>query len=228
MRFLLIASAVFLASCNQNKADSTHYSEGQVLKSSKEFKIPRELKERIHQEYIKYVHDEDPSNIATEEELTSQLPREYLEVDMFLKQLNEGTLDENKVFRSPRGGGLVDLSDTVIGEKGSFFVKFKIKDPQAPDEEISNLKSYYLSEVKERLIDGKTYGSGCGSLVDISDAVLKTNKGNGLRVNAKDDRYFHTMAGTYIFVNYAMEKIRLAALRIQDTSISGHECPGKN
>ena len=228
MKLVFIILLLFLASCTKNTEDRTVYEEGEVLKTSKEFQIPRDLKERIQKDYIAYIRDTMPDNTEEDEKLISQLPREFLEVDVYLKELNAGTLNHNTIFRAPRGGGLVDLSESVLGEKGSFFVRFILRDPQNPDEELENLKAFYLSEVKEKKIDEKTYGSGCGSLVDITDPVLDSATGSGIRVNAKDDRYFHSLAGTYIFVNYAYEKIRLAALRLKDTSITGFECPGKN
>ena len=227
MKFVYLLSLLLLVSCTNKKEDRTVYEEGEVLKTSKEFQIPRDLKEKIQKDYIEYVRETEPSNIQPDEELVKQLPREFLEVDLFLRELKTGTLNHDTIFRAPRGGGLIDLAESVLGEKGSFFVRFILRDPQYPEDELDNLKAYYLSEVKEKKIGDQTYGSGCGSLVDITDSVVKSAKGSGIRVNAKDDRYFHTLAGTYVFVSYAYEKIRIAALRLKDTSITGFECPGK-
>ena len=90
------------------------------IKTSKEFQIPRDLKEKIQKDYIEYVRETGPSNIEEDDKLVAQLPREFLEVDLYLKEMNSGTLNHNTIFRAPRGGGLVDLAESVLGEKGSF------------------------------------------------------------------------------------------------------------
>jgi hypothetical protein len=220
---------LLLVSCtDSDKASNVFYHEGEVLKTSKEFIIPRKLKQKIDKDYVDYVRKTDPSNIAPDEELTSQIPRDFLEVDLYLRELFAGSLLQNTVFRTPRGGGLIDLADVVTGDKGSFLVNFVARSPDAPDEKLTNLSVYYLSEVRKKEIDNKVYGTGCHSLVDISRSVKNNITSKGFRVNAKDDRYYYAMAGTYLFVSYALEKIRIAALRVKDTSITGFECPGKS
>ena len=117
------------------------------------------------------------------------------------------------------------MAGIVKGEKGSFYIRFEVRDPERLDEKVKNLHSYFLSAAPKREIDGEIFGAGCGVLVDISKAVVASVGNRGIRTNATDDRYFNLIAGDYFFVSYSLENIYLAALHITDSSVTWPTCP---
>lgn len=224
---LLLLLAICGSSVSRGE-DHRQYHEMAVVRTSKNFQIPKVLRERIEKNYIKYYKGKNPTTIDSDEKILDKVPRDFLEVDVYFTQEAKGTLQRDFVMRSPRGGGLVDLSGQVIGKKGSFYVKFDLKPPgEVKDKELHGLQAYYISSVQRRKIADEWYGTECGTLVDITASVVKSQKDKGLRVNATDDRYFNTLVGDYFFVSYGPEKIYLAAIMLDDSSITSTRCAVK-
>jgi hypothetical protein len=213
-----VALLLGVVGCKE-KAPSSEplFAEAPFETTSKTFLIPRDLKKTIDKEYVAFIKRKDPGNIDSEEKITSLVPRGFLSIQVKLNQLVSGTLRRNIVFKSPRGGGLVDLAEEVVGTKGTFFVRFSVDDPEVKEGPLEDIKVYFLSRAPERVIDKETYGSGCGRLSDITSLFEKMKSGGeGIRTNATDDRYLYTLTGDYFFVGFVPGRIFLASLQLVD------------
>lgn len=196
-----------------------------VEKTSKEYLIPRDLREYIEQEYLKYIHKENPKIVLADAEILNRIPREFLDVSVFLQAPAPGVLTDNVRFELPRGGGEIDLANVVKGKKGSFFMHFSVQRNQAPSAPLKNLRVYYMSEAKSQVIAGETFGSGCHRYMDVSNTLLKANAGKGLQLNATDLRYLPVIGGVLYFVDFDPErKIFIAAVRFTDSRYPDYMC----
>jgi len=224
-RLLLAFLCMTLMACKQEEVKGGPYRELSVIKTSRDFLIPLELKKKIEANYIKWFRSEDPTNIDTDEKLMDKLPRDFLEVDVFFSQKNPGAFERDFVFRSPRGGGLIDLKNLVTGTKGSFFVRFDVTLSGGENIDIPpGFQAYFISNTPPRKIGDEKFGSDCRILIDITNDITGSMAGLGLRVNATEARYFNSLVGDYFFVGYAKEKILLASVSIDDSSRNFTRC----
>jgi hypothetical protein len=221
---LILALCLTLAACKKEGEVSAEFQVGDVKETSKNFIFPSNLKTKIDEEYVAFMKTQGPPlDIKTAEELLLQVPREYLDLDVFMTPLASGTLSGPTHFQLPRGGGAIDLKDYVKGAKGSFFVKMSAKKTVEPDAKISKLKIYFLSQGKKKKIEDETFGAGCGQYMDITD-YIEAKASTGIQVNATEQRYVHVLSGIYYFIGFEKEKMYLAALKISDSRYPKLQC----
>ena len=117
----LVIVCIFSA-CKEISSEDVVFRPGHILITSKDFLIPRELKSKIEQEYLKFIRAENIKIIASDEDLLAQIPRGFLDIQISFQSSVEGVLAANTKFNLPRGGGEIDLKNYVKGTKGSFFM----------------------------------------------------------------------------------------------------------
>ncbi len=216
-----------LVGCKTKKHATAHFREGIFLETSKSFKFPRSVKQAIEKNYVAYVRANDTSNIDSDEKLLQNLPREFLSVDVFISQVADGTLRDDTVYHSPRGGGIIDLAPLVVGKKGSFFTRFEVRNLTGKETEGPPVTDYdvvFFSETKPREIEGKKFGSPCGSVLDIGKFVRTQSAKDGIKVNATDLRYLPVLGGTFYFVSYGLERVYFAAIKFVNSEHPEGEC----
>lgn len=229
LRSLICFLSIFLillisSGCKEESEVQESFERGYVTETSKNFKFPAPLKDIIEDEYVAFMKTQGPPfDIKTKEELLLQLPREYLDLTVTLRPLASGTLSDPTIFSLPRGGGGIDLKDYVRGAKGSFFVTGTATKTVSPEQAPAKLKIYFLSQAKKRKIGDEKFGAGCDRYMDITNYWLGKS-GEGIQVNATDQRYVSVLAGTYYFVGFESEKIFLASLKIYDSRYPSLQC----
>ena len=223
IRLAALITLVLLTSCREKADESVTYESGVVAETSKNFLFPAGLKEEIEEAYVAFMKTQGPPfDIKTKEELLVQLPREYLDLEVKLTPVASGILTAPTQFILPRGGGAIDLKDYVKGTKGSFFVSFKWAKTTTPDQPLSSIKIFYLSQAKKRKIDDENFGAGCDRYMDVTSFIQSLSP--GLKVNATSQRYVSVLAGIYYFVGFEKEKIYLGALKIMDSRHPQIQC----
>lgn len=113
-----------------------------------------------------------------------------------LVEVTKGVLVDPVVeIQMPRGGGEIDLSQFVRGDKGTFQVFFDLE--EMPDEE--KLQAYFVSRARKRKIDNEVWGSGCHKYMDIRSFILKDGKKKGIEVNVTRNRHLSVLGGSFVF-----------------------------
>lgn len=213
-----------IIACKEETGAEVEYEAGEIIDTSKNFKFPKDLKDKIDDEYVAYMKTQGPPfDIKTKEELLLQVPREYLDIQVFFTPIATGTLSHPTRVAAVRGGGIVDMKDIVKGAKGSFFFDQKIVKTSDPKSGPEKLKIYFLSNAKKRKVGDESFGAGCGRYMDVTDYVTKL-QGKGVQVNATDQRYISVLGGTYYYVGFEKERLYLAALQIQDSRYPSLQC----
>lgn len=223
-RILVLLGVVFTLGCKSQDSKPSDFVFGEIISTSKNYLFPKDLKSEIEKEYVKYMKSLGaPYDIQSEQELLLQVPREYLDLQVYLWAKSELTISKPVKFSLPRGGGGIDLRDYVKSRKGSFFIDFEVVRTEKPDEPAQPLKVYYLSNAKRRVIAGEKFGAGCDTYMDIS-RIVSHKMGNGIQVNATDERHVSALSGVYYFVSFQPERIYLAALHLEDSRFPQHVC----
>ena len=153
-------------------------------------------------------------------------------MDVILKNKTAGVLEGNKdyVFRLPRGGGVVDLKDFVVSQKGTFFLKarvqlnFNARKISETQEDLPGLKVFFLSNSKRRTIDSKSWGSGCNKYMDVTNFFYETIGSDGMAINATEKRYISVLGGTFFYVYPTAEGLYLASIGFEDTRYPEYHC----
>lgn len=182
------------------KSNSTEQKidqKGSIYKSDKDVPIPNQLIEQLEIQYLKAYRLENPDSPLTDMQLTLQVPRRLLQLSVQLIEKNEGTLSGNTEFRLPLGGAAIDLGESVVGEKGIFYVKIEVGGLSS--DQLENVKVYFVSNSKKMKVKEEIYGAGCGHFYDISQFYHKVLSKAGHEVAAADYRYLGQLVGTFFF-----------------------------
>ncbi|MGZ3769670.1 MAG: hypothetical protein ACXVCP_08815 [Bdellovibrio sp.] len=120
----------------------------------------------------------------------------FSEVTVILSQKNPGIIKNEAVKISlPKGGGVIDLSQFVTANKGSFFVGFEFP----AFEGATSKKVIFVSETRKRRIGSEVFGAGCNKFFDITEKFFKEMKGEGIKVNTTQERYLSVIGGKFLF-----------------------------
>lgn len=216
---------MLLASCRDKDTEHIDYEPTLATVTSKDFLIPRALREHIEQTYLEYIRKENPKVVLPDAEILGSILREFLDVKLYVSAESKSTLVNNMVFDLPRGGGAVDLANVVKGKKGSFYLRFSTNRTKYKDQALENTKVYFLSEHKPKVIGRETYGAGCGRYMDVTKHFLESNQGINFKVNATDNRYLPVIGGTFYFVDYSKDrKLFIGAVRITNSKYPEMQC----
>jgi hypothetical protein len=219
-KLLLLISLSFLVGCKKDgvwEPKGEYHSVG-VEKTSKEYLIPRDLRDIIEADYLKFIRKENPKIVLPDAEILARIPREFLDVGIYLSSPSSGVLADSTSFELPRGGGEIDLKPVVKGKKGTFYLHFTTKRTQTPDVPLKNLHIYFMSETKAISIGDDKFGAGCYKYMDVTNQLVSGNSGAGLALNATDLRYLPVIGGVFYFVDFDPErKLFIAAVRMLDS-----------
>jgi hypothetical protein len=129
-------------------------------------------------------------------------------------------------FEFPEGGGIVDLANEVQNNvRGTWYLKVE---PIGLGEEVKQVKVFYLSNGRTRTIEGRTFGAGCATFMEITSFFHRQLSGDGVRVNSRDGSYISLLAGSYFFVVTKDDSLYLSQLTITDSRYPEWECPRKD
>ncbi len=171
----------------------------------------------MEDEYIRLYnkkHEDDENKLTDKSDILGTLNKSYLIVDAYVTGRSDKTLSADTQFQSVRGGGQFNLSDIVVLNKGSFYIHFKVSDPDQKLEDISKYDLYFWSHKPPEQIKGKRYGLDCGTLVKLDPKTF--NSEPGFHLNATNSRYKPVINGTYYFVRYDLPRMAVAVIRIGD------------
>ena len=118
------------------------------------------------------------------------------------------------------GGGELDLKDFVVGDKGSFFIKFS----PGETKDAGQLQVYFFSQSRKRKIDDEIFGSGCNVYFDISKKWANENSKKGIKVNVTESRHISVLGGHFIFVKKLDNKLYISQVKIYDSTKPEYFC----
>ncbi len=116
----------------------------------------------------------------------------YTSVKVFLKEKNKGVLKRPLMaFEFSRGGGELDLAALVGPNPGTFYLGFEFPD----FENIHQKKAFFISQSRQRKVDGEVLGSGCNKVFDISSEFFKQIDEEGIKINTTRLRHDSILGG---------------------------------
>ncbi len=121
----------------------------------------------------------------------------YSSVRVMFKEKNKNVLKKPLLaYEFSRGGGEIDLA-TVVGTKaGTFFLGV-----QLPEFENSlQRKAFFVSQSRQRKVEGEILGSGCQKLFDISSEFFKQVSTEGIKINTTRFRHVSVLGGHLILL----------------------------
>jgi hypothetical protein len=224
MRQLIIALLLLTTGCWDSGKEPDWFSPGNPDSSSRTIGIPKILKTEIDKEYVAHYRKSNPKTVKTDAEILDKIPRDSLDLVVSVWQARQGTLKDNYRYKLTRGGGEIDLARIISGEKGSIYLSLKVfltgeLEPQ------DDYKVYYVATQKPKKVDDDFYGAPCGTLVDVTDKIVRSSKGKAIRANITQDRHVPALTGYYYVVLFVDEKIHFGAIHIHDSRFDNKGCP---
>jgi hypothetical protein len=129
----------------------------------------------------------------------------FAPIGVTLKEKSHGVLIAPELkYDFSQGGGELDLSKAIKGDRGTFRLKFDF-DGFATIETRSSLKIFYVSKARKRKLDDQIFGSGCQNFFDIKSYINSVNDKTGIEVNVTRDRHVSMLGGHFIF-SYTKDK----------------------
>jgi len=126
----------------------------------------------------------------------------FAPISVEMDEKTEGVLTSPHLrLQFPKGGGEIDLSHYVKGERGTFLLKFDFEGLPAGDD----LNVFFVSRSKKRRIDDEIYGSGCGVFYDVKKDLVAMNSRGGLTLNVTHHRHVSALGGHFVF-SYKKDK----------------------
>jgi hypothetical protein len=209
MRFILFLSFLFLISCSSDNS-ATQPTLIEINEIASEQQIPKQLLAELDAELA--------------EEFKSTAPfYSFIPITVQFEELQLGVLTRPKLqYNFPKGGGAIDLKNVVAAE-GSFFMSF----PEIQfNDEHDLLHIFFISNSPKTIIQGETFGLGCGKWNDLKQSFSKLKQHDYLKVNTNNLRYLRVLAGTYIFILRQGKNIFLTQLTLTDSRHSNELCGG--
>lgn len=211
--------------------EAVHATLVEVTKSAKDFKIPTDLwdliidGEKLESKPIEEAgHGKADSNQENKEVETKKVDSPiivWMPLKISLSAQQEGIIKDKEVEISyGMGGGELDLKDFVVGDKGSFFIKFS--PGEAKDS--GQLQVYFFSLSRKRKIDSEIFGSGCNVYFDISKKWASENSKKGIKVNVTESRHVSVLGGHFIFVKKLDNKLYISQIKIYDSTKPEYFC----
>ncbi len=176
--------------------------------SSRDVKIPRALVTRLESEYRAYL----TSNQLPPQET---LKRKLIDVSVELRQRKPAALHEDVRINTPLGGGVIDLAEFVTPLRGAF--QLLIKPRGENHASIDNLRVFFVSRAKERLIDGENYGSGCGRFMEVTKVFDKKMSSTGFELFTADQRYVSVLSGVFVMAAFTKDALQVGSVAFADS-----------
>lgn len=178
--------------------------------SSRDVKIPRALVARIEREYREFLKD---NQVVTKEGLR----RKLLNVDVELRQEREGALHENVRINTPLGGGVVDLAEFVTPLRGAFHMKIRALEEKGAQDEVPDVRVFFVSHSKARLVDGESFGAGCDKFMEVTSLYRKEMSETGFDLYSTGQRYLSAVGGTFVLIGFDKEALKVGSVTFTDS-----------
>ena len=227
LRSILLVSFFIVNACLGDKSSDKPkvYEKGYSSRSDRDILIPKQVIQEVEKVFLAGFRRENPKSDLTDAQVTAQLPRQYFTFEVSLEPKNMGSaLDHNYQFLFPKGGGVIDLKDYIKPGKGSFRVRIEIKEDKFIETGFSDLKVYFLPQSKQRRLEGRNFGGGCGKVVDITSYFKNMIMTEGVEVNATKLRYLSVLHGTFFMTIYHQGNLFMTSLSFEDSRYPQHSC----
>jgi hypothetical protein len=146
----------------------------------------------------------------------------YGPVQVKLIEKNKDTLKDNDViYEFPSGGGELDLAQVTTEKPGSFFLSFHMP----LHDKLLNKKVYFISQSRQRRVDGEILGSGCRKLLDLSSTIGQLEFKEQLQINTTRHRHVSILAGHFIFLAETESSWIVSQLSFFDSKRKDLMCP---
>lgn len=137
----------------------------------------------------------------------------FVPMKVLLKEKNTGVLKQKEMFLEfPRGGGELDFSQVLGDRVGTFYLQFIFD-----DESKAGIQSHFISQAKQRKVDGKVWGLGCGKYAVVNQLMEKEGFENGLTANTFNLRHLSVYGGSFVFAKIEGSQLRMAQVTLKDS-----------
>lgn len=207
-----VALALFLLGFGVSASEKIHLTEHSARSSSRDTKVPRALVKRMEEDYRIFLTTNKP--IAKVE-----IRRKLLDLSVELTQKSNSALHENARVVTPTGGGVIDLSELVTPLRGAFWLKIVVRKDKDAESEPANLRVFFVSNAKQRTLEGEEFGAGCGKFMEITSIFKKKNgaKDKGFELYTSDQRYLSVMGGTLVAFVFEDEALFVGSITFTDS-----------
>lgn len=209
MMKLFVCAALILTSLSCSKKNLFEYTEDDIM-----------VVENLPQDFIV------PEKIWEQTEPTTlgEKPKQiiYTTARLIFREKNKGILKSPlMVLDFPRGGGEVDLFHVVSGEPGTFHLGFEFPELK----EVLKTKVFFVSQNRQRRVDGEVLGSGCDKLLDLTDSILGSMSKEGLKLNTTRNRHSSILGGHFIIMGETEKNWMITQVTFFDSSRPDLLCP---
>jgi hypothetical protein len=230
MKALLLVGAIALSSCTKHAETEAVPEEPQLVDALPEdFIVPEVIWEsmqppKAHEEKAGGGHGESSGgHEGGAAPAEKEKPILYTSVKILLKEKNKGVLKKpNLAFEFARGGGEMDLSKLMGSHQGTFFISFELPE----FENVLQKKAFFISQSRQRKVDGEVIGSGCRKVLDVSTQLYKQSKEAGLKINTTRDRQDSVLGGHMIFLGETEKNWLLTQVTFFDSARTDLFCKG--
>lgn len=222
---------MLLPSLAFSKVEKKTYLLGVTQQTAKSLRLPREIIQQLERFYLREFKKQDPDGAAEmkDSEILLRMKRKGLFTQVRFEPLDSSVLAGNVRYDMPLGGGEIDLSEQVRSQyPGRFKVYFDVQ--PATDNKVvieqfnGNLKVLYISKGKRREVKGKTIGSGCDHILNITGAYKQKIRTNGVAVDVMNASHVSALAGYFIFAFVQEEHLHLGVIKFTDHNFSHLLC----
>lgn len=145
----------------------------------------------------------------------------FSEVNVFLVEKNPGVVEgEALKIALPKGGGTIDLSRFITGQRGTFYVGFEFP----AFAEATGKKVLFVSKARKRRIGSEVFGAGCNQFFDITEEFFKKMQAEGLKVNNTQERHLSVLGGSFLFAAEKGTDVYLAQVKFTNTQLPQYFC----
>lgn len=146
----------------------------------------------------------------------------YTTARVIFKEKNKDVLKNPlMVLEFPRGGGEVDLSHITTETPGTFYLNFEF--PEFAN--VTNTKIFFVSQSRQRKVEGEILGSGCKKVLDVTKAILTAQGKEGIKVNTTRHRHSSVLGGHFIILGESEKNWMITQVTFFDTSRPELFCP---
>lgn len=196
IRVLLLALTMLTVSCTQNHEEEKVEPETILVDElPDDFVVPQVVWDSMKAEPSEKKEGGGEGEAATA--VKKEKPILYSSVNVFLKEKNKGVLKSPIMsYEFSRGGGELDLSKVVGPQSGTFYISFELPEY----ENALQKRAFFVSQSRQRKVDGEILGSGCHTVLDVSTQIYKLNKDAGMKINTTRNRHDSILGGHMIFL----------------------------
>ncbi len=199
VRVLTLALLAVVAGACGHDVEEEKFEVIKVPQETKDFNLPSRLWDKL------IIEDPEQAELSkikkvNEDETLQNRTVILSPVVVELIEKNQGVLTAPRIrIEFAKGGGTVDLAKYRGTRAGTFFLKFEFEGLNAPYFNIM-----YLSQGRGRKVDNMVAGAGCRTFFNVTNAVVRDMKADGIPLNTTRDLHVSALAG-HFFMSWLME-----------------------